>query len=94
MILCLVSINWYNKCKKKYYKTKCDLTARGKKLALVYLQKNKQRKKNCCEPERLTGFEGNLEPIDGTRHVHGTADLLVSGLIGLGKETARSLQNF
>lgn len=79
---------------KEILQDKMWLNCQRKKLALVYLQKNKQRKKNCCEPERLTGFEGNLEPIDGTRHVHGTADLLVSGLIGLGKETARSLQNF
>lgn len=91
MVLCLVSVNWYNKCKKKYYKTKTWLNCQRKKLAPVYLWKNKQTKKNYREPERLTGFEGTLEPIDGTRHVHGAADLLVSGLIGLGKETARSL---
>lgn len=78
---------------KEILQDKMWLNCQRKKLALVYLRKNKE-KKNCCEPERLTGFEGNLEPIDGTRHVHGTADLLVSGLIGLGKETARSLQNF
>lgn len=51
----------------------------------------KQTKEKKLLWARKTGFEGNLEPIDGTRHVHGTADLLVSGLIGLGKETARSL---
>lgn len=49
---------------KEILQDKMWLNCQRKKLALVYLQKNKQRKKNCCEPERLTGFEGNLEPID------------------------------